>query len=78
MVFIYDLTKHIICCMCTSFFNAFYEEKKFFLYLLFRTCQAAPYVWTLFYCPSHFLTHELLLFATGVWTTNIHDCLHGK
>jgi lathosterol oxidase len=26
----------------------------------------------------HFLTFELLLFATGVWTTNIHDCLHGR
>lgn len=35
-------------------------------------------MWTLFYCPCHFLTHELLLFATGVWTTNIHDCLHGR
>jgi hypothetical protein len=40
--------------------------------------QAVPYTWTLLYCPMHFLTHELLLFATGVWTTNIHDCLHGK
>lgn len=39
--------------------------------------QAVPYAWTLLYCPMHFLTHELLLFATGVWTTNIHDCLHG-
>lgn len=36
-----------------------------------------PYTWTLFYCPMHFLTHEILLFATGVWTTNIHDCIHG-
>lgn len=26
----------------------------------------------------HFLTHEILLFFTGVWTTNIHDCIHGK
>ncbi len=40
--------------------------------------QAVPYTWTLFFCPMHFLTHEILLFATGVWTTNIHDCLHGK
>ncbi|KXZ52406.1 hypothetical protein GPECTOR_9g450 [Gonium pectorale] len=40
--------------------------------------QAVPYTWTLFYCPMHFLTHELLLFATGVWTINIHDCLHGR
>lgn len=40
--------------------------------------QAVPYVWTLFFVPTHFLTHELLLFATGIWTTNIHDCIHGK
>jgi Delta7-sterol 5-desaturase len=40
--------------------------------------QAIPYTWTLFYVPMHQLTVELLLFATGVWTTNIHDCLHGK
>jgi len=40
--------------------------------------QAVPYVWTLFYCPMHFLTHEILLFATGVWTANIHDNIHGK
>ena len=35
-------------------------------------------MWTLFYCPMHFLTHEILLFATGVWTANIHDNIHGK
>ncbi|KAK9824011.1 hypothetical protein WJX72_006951 [[Myrmecia] bisecta] len=40
--------------------------------------QAVPYCWTLFYMPMHFLTFELLLFATGVWTTNIHDCIHGR
>jgi lathosterol oxidase len=40
--------------------------------------QALPYSWTLLFVPMHFLTHELLLFATAVWTTNIHDCLHGK
>lgn len=40
--------------------------------------QAISYMWTLFYCPTHFLTHEILLFATGVWTTNIHDNIHGK
>jgi len=40
--------------------------------------QALPYTATLFFCPMHFLTHEILLFATGVWTTNIHDCLHGR
>uniref|UniRef100_A0A7S0YCH2 Fatty acid hydroxylase domain-containing protein n=1 Tax=Polytomella parva TaxID=51329 RepID=A0A7S0YCH2_9CHLO len=40
--------------------------------------QAVAYTWTMFYCPMHFLTHEILLFATGVWTINIHDCLHGN
>jgi lathosterol oxidase len=38
--------------------------------------QALPYTATLFFCPMHFITHELLLFATGVWTANIHDCIH--
>ncbi|KAK9835622.1 hypothetical protein WJX74_004446 [Apatococcus lobatus] len=40
--------------------------------------QAVPYCWTLFYIPMHSLTFELLLFMTGIWTTNIHDCLHGR
>uniref|UniRef100_A0A061QZY9 Lathosterol oxidase n=1 Tax=Tetraselmis sp. GSL018 TaxID=582737 RepID=A0A061QZY9_9CHLO len=40
--------------------------------------QATPYVVMLFVVPFHALTHELLLFATAVWTTNIHDCLHGR
>lgn len=40
--------------------------------------QAVPYTLTLFFCPMHFLTHEILLFFTGVWTTNIHDNLHAK
>mmetsp|Transcript_18698 Transcript_18698/g.33360 ORF Transcript_18698/g.33360 Transcript_18698/m.33360 type:complete len:352 (-) Transcript_18698:116-1171(-) len=39
--------------------------------------QAVPYVIMLFLVPFHALTHELLLFATAVWTTNIHDCVHG-
>jgi hypothetical protein len=38
--------------------------------------QAFPYLVMLFIVPMHFLTHELLLFATGIWTNNIHDCLH--
>ena len=42
------------------------------------SAQAIPYCWTLLYIPMHFLTHELLLFATGIWTTNIHDCIHGR
>ena len=40
--------------------------------------QAAPYVAALFVVPAHALTFALLLFATGVWTTNIHDCIDGK
>lgn len=40
--------------------------------------QAIPYTWTLFYVPMHFLTHELLLFTTAIWTTNIHDNIHAK
>lgn len=40
--------------------------------------QAIPYGFTLWYVPMHLLTFELLLFATGVWTTNIHDNIHGK
>lgn len=40
--------------------------------------QASPYAFSLFFIPMHFLTHEMLLFATGIWTTNIHDCIHGK
>ena len=39
--------------------------------------QAISYSIFLFFVPMHFLTHELLLFATGVWTCNIHDNLHG-
>lgn len=40
--------------------------------------QAVPHVIALFLVPMHFLTHVLLLFCEAVWTTNIHDCIHGK
>jgi sterol desaturase/sphingolipid hydroxylase (fatty acid hydroxylase superfamily) len=40
--------------------------------------QASPYVFALFLVPMHFFTHELLLFMTAVWTTNIHDCIDGQ
>ena len=40
--------------------------------------QAVPYVWSLFLVPCHYFTHEVLLFLTGVWTANIHDCIHGR
>jgi len=39
--------------------------------------QAAPYVWALFLTPCHYFTHEVLLFCTGLWTANIHDCIDG-
>jgi hypothetical protein len=32
----------------------------------------------LFIVPMHLLTHELLLFATGIWTANIHDNIDGR
>eukprot|EP01024_Parvocaulis_polyphysoides_P031163 TRINITY_DN28237_c1_g1_i1.p1 TRINITY_DN28237_c1_g1~~TRINITY_DN28237_c1_g1_i1.p1 ORF type:complete len:357 (-),score=44.11 TRINITY_DN28237_c1_g1_i1:359-1357(-) len=38
--------------------------------------QAVPYTVVLFFVPLHFLTHEMMLFMTGVWTTNIHDNIH--
>ena len=38
--------------------------------------QASPYCVLLFLLPMHFLTHELLLFATAIWTTSIHDTIH--
>ena len=40
--------------------------------------QALPYTLALFIVPMHFLTHELLLFATAFWTSNIHDNLHAR
>lgn len=40
--------------------------------------QGAPHVIALFIVPTHFMTHLVLLFCDGVWTTNIHDCIHGK
>ncbi|XP_068641720.1 delta(7)-sterol-C5(6)-desaturase-like isoform X1 [Aristolochia californica] len=40
--------------------------------------QAIPHVIALFIVPIHFRTHMLLFFIEGVWTTNIHDCIHGK
>jgi len=40
--------------------------------------QAIPYCYMLFIVPMHLLTHELLLFATGIWTANIHDNIDGR
>ncbi|GAY43871.1 Delta(7)-sterol-C5(6)-desaturase 1 [Citrus sinensis] len=40
--------------------------------------QAVPHVIALFIVPTHFTTHLGLLFLEAIWTTNIHDCIHGK
>lgn len=40
--------------------------------------QALPYAVALFIVPMHFITHELLLFATALWTANIHDNIHAN
>lgn len=40
--------------------------------------QASPYCVALLVIPTHFTTFELLLLATGIWTTNIHDTVDGK
>ena len=39
--------------------------------------QASPYVLFIFALPVHFWTHLVLLFFTGIWTTNIHDTVTG-
>ena len=35
--------------------------------------QALPYVALMAIIPMHFLTHEVLLFFTAIWSTSIHD-----
>ncbi|KAH0933777.1 hypothetical protein HID58_010894 [Brassica napus] len=40
--------------------------------------QAAPHVIALFIVPVHLITHMSLLFLGGMWTTCIHDCIHGN
>lgn len=37
--------------------------------------QGLPYFVTLFVIPMHSFTFEIMLFGTGIWTTNIHDCI---
>eukprot|EP01138_Halocafeteria_seosinensis_P003457 gb/GECG01003533.1/.p1 GENE.gb/GECG01003533.1/~~gb/GECG01003533.1/.p1 ORF type:complete len:335 (+),score=18.83 gb/GECG01003533.1/:1-1005(+) len=37
--------------------------------------QASPYVVGIFFIPCNFLTHQLMLFFTAIWTANIHDCI---
>ncbi|XP_074289876.1 delta(7)-sterol-C5(6)-desaturase-like [Silene latifolia] len=40
--------------------------------------QAFPHTISLFLIPIHFRTYVALLFLEGLWTTNIHDSIHGK
>ncbi|XP_027358200.1 delta(7)-sterol-C5(6)-desaturase-like [Abrus precatorius] len=40
--------------------------------------QALPHCLGLFIIPTHFTTHLVLIFIEGIWTANIHDCIHGK
>ncbi|KMT18571.1 hypothetical protein BVRB_2g027040 [Beta vulgaris subsp. vulgaris] len=40
--------------------------------------QAVPHFISLFVVPVHFTTHIALIFVEGLWTANIHDCIHGK
>ncbi|XP_077244628.1 delta(7)-sterol-C5(6)-desaturase-like [Tasmannia lanceolata] len=40
--------------------------------------QALPHVMALFLIPTHFTTHMIVFFIEGIWTTNIHDCIHGN
>ena len=61
--------------------RTWYCTSSFRDYVCSRTrvyAQAVPYCWMLFVVPMHLLTHELLLFATGIWTANIHDNLDGR
>lgn len=58
-------------------------EKYFFIsglafHPLDGILQAVPHVIALFIVPTHFTTHLGLLFLEAIWTTNIHDCIHGK
>jgi len=40
--------------------------------------QASPYVVAMFLVPCHYITHLLMLFFTGIWSTNIHDAVPGN
>ncbi|KAL4350778.1 hypothetical protein AHAS_Ahas10G0176000 [Arachis hypogaea] len=40
--------------------------------------QALPHSLSLFIIPVHFTAHLALIFIEGIWTANIHDCIHGK
>ncbi|KAA0169297.1 hypothetical protein FNF28_02251 [Cafeteria roenbergensis] len=50
-----------------------------YLFLIeFCVYWASPYVFLLVLIPVHFWTFMVMLFATAMWTTNIHDTLVGK
>ncbi|CAL5089147.1 unnamed protein product [Urochloa decumbens] len=40
--------------------------------------QGIPHLFALLLISTHFRTHIALLFIEVVWTTYIHDCIHGK
>ncbi|XP_011021269.1 PREDICTED: delta(7)-sterol-C5(6)-desaturase-like [Populus euphratica] len=40
--------------------------------------QAVPHVIALFLVPTHFRSYIALLFIEGLWTANIHDCIHAN
>ncbi|CAL9219319.1 unnamed protein product [Arabidopsis halleri] len=40
--------------------------------------QSLPHVIALFIVPIHLITHLSLLSSEGIWTANIHDCIHGN
>ncbi|XP_077253248.1 delta(7)-sterol-C5(6)-desaturase-like [Tasmannia lanceolata] len=40
--------------------------------------QGLPHVIALFVVPTHLMTLMILFFTEGIWTTNIHDCIHGN
>lgn len=38
--------------------------------------QAIPHLVAIMFIPTHFLTHEILLFTEAFWTASIHDNIH--
>ncbi|XP_057487903.1 delta(7)-sterol-C5(6)-desaturase-like [Actinidia eriantha] len=50
----------------------------FALHHLDGILQALPHVIALFLVPMHFKMHIVLIFVEGIWTTNIHNCIHAK
>lgn len=39
---------------------------------------ALLHTFALFIVPIHFTSHLLIIFIEAIWTTNIHDCIHGN